>query len=235
MTIRLLSDIHGDPNALYGAVQRAKKAGDACVVQLGDFGLYAKNTLGFKRVIDESDVDVYFIDGNHDDHERWSQYEVVTPVMFGARGARLFYVPRGAVLELDGRTIAFMGGAGSIDEAYQRRNGYYDPRENIRLADVERFMRNVHRRKIDLFLTHCQPLSIVESHFSPIDKLRFGVSEFWTDLNQIILEGLWQRMNQSPIIIGLQQEKPFNFSGHMHRAVSGPGYRILDVDEEVRV
>jgi predicted phosphodiesterase len=236
--IRLLGDIHGDANALYGAVQRAKRDGDSQVIQLGDLGMFDSNAKHFRQVIDESEVDVFFIDGNHDDHERWSQYTALTPVAFGARGAKMYYVPRGTVLELDDRRIAFMGGAGSIDEGYRRARGIqFDSRENINRKDVERFLTNVFRRKIDLFLTHCQPLSIVESHFSPMGKLAFGVSEFWTDENMMILESLWDRMNVSPILLGMgsNPQKPFNYSGHMHKAVTGSNYRILNIDEEVRV
>jgi predicted phosphodiesterase len=237
MTIRLLGDIHGASDILYGAVKHAERDRDDCVIQLGDFGLWASNTRSFKRVMDESRVDVLFIDGNHEDHERWSQYETVTPILIGAQGARLFYVPRGSVLEIDGRTIAFMGGAGSIDEADQRRRGKYDPREDINRDQIERFLRNTYRVPVDLFLTHAPPMSIVDQHFMPQGKLQFGVSEFWTDENQIILDWLWFRMNNPPVASGIISgaRRPSNYSGHMHRAVQGWDYRILNVDEEVSV
>lgn len=238
MTIRLLGDIHGDVDPLLHAVREAKASGDACVIQLGDLGLFSSNERKFQRVLDESEVDVLFIDGNHDDHNRWSSYTVPSPVMFGARGARMVYVPRGSVLELDGRTIAFMGGAGSIDEAHRRKAGWHwDRRENINRDQIERILRNTYRVPVDLFLTHAPPMSIVDQHFMPQGKLQFGVSEFWTDENQIILDWLWFRMNNPPVASGIISgaRRPSNYSGHMHRAVQGWDYRILNIDEEVSV
>ena len=52
----------------------------------------------------------------------------------------LVFVPRGTVLELDGRRIAFLGGGNSIIDRAVRRNGVdWWPEEQVTLADVARF------------------------------------------------------------------------------------------------
>jgi hypothetical protein len=124
-------------------------------------------------------------------------------------------------MELDGRTIAFMGGAASIDKDYRlRQNMHWDENENITPDQVARLLKNAEGKQIDLFITHCPPNSVIEENFDNSNKLYFGVGLDWTDPNQQIIEDLWHKMG-TPII----------FSGHMHRSVVGLNYRILDIDE----
>jgi UDP-2,3-diacylglucosamine pyrophosphatase LpxH len=222
--ILLLGDIHGNHSRLRYAIHKAVQTDATAIIQVGDFGLFGNgdSAAGFYNICKESPIPVYFIEGNHDDCVRWVQYEEVSRVW---PDANLWYVPRGTVMELDGRTIAFMGGAASIDKDYRlRQNMHWDENENITPAQIARLLKNAEGKQIDLFITHCPPNSVIEEHFDNSNKLYFGVGLDWTDPNQQIIEDLWHKLGT-----------PMVYSGHMHRRVGGVSYRILDIDELVGV
>ena len=71
--VALIGDLHG--NAVAGATLIRQAALDGCesVVQLGDFGYWhgerGRNFLSqINAEAERADMDVYFIDGNHEDH-----------------------------------------------------------------------------------------------------------------------------------------------------------------------
>ena len=221
MSILLLGDIHGDYNILANALAVAKDAGATAVIQVGDFGLFPHNEQKFYQVC-QYDIPTYFICGNHDDCTRWTALSGVTRIW---EDANLFYIARGTVMKIDNRTIAFMGGAASIDKDYRLRNGWHwDENENISPYEVLRMMDNAKGKNIDMFITHCPPNSVINEHFDPKGKLYFGVGLDWHDHNQDIIENIWHAIGT-----------PMVYSGHMHRTVEGMTYRILDIDELLEV
>lgn len=114
-----------------------------------------------------------------------------------------------------------MGGAGSIDKEMRLRYGWHwDSRENIAPHERFRLMQNAAGKQIDAFITHCPPRSVIEAHFDPHDMLKFGVGLDWKDPNQDIIEDAWGMLHIPPI-----------YSGHMHRSIFGPNYRILNINE----
>ena len=218
--IILVGDIHGDASILHWAIERAHEKGASAVIQVGDFGLFNRDGINiyFRRCIEQAKIPVYFVEGNHDDCVRWTQLKEVTKVW---EDRELYYVPRGTVMEIDGRTIAFMGGAGSIDKDYRlRQRMHWDEHENINEEEVARLLENVKGKKIDMFITHCPPNTVIDEHFDPRNKLFFGVGIDWKDPNQDIIENLWKALDY-----------PYIYSGHMHRSVVGMTYRILDINE----
>lgn len=212
--LRVIGDIHGNYRRLLRLVEEALADGIFAVIQVGDFGWYRANVGFFEK--HPLPLPVYFIDGNHEDHSLL-QFDVVTEMY-----SNLFFVPRGTVLELDGRRIACMGGAASVDKAYRLRNGWHwSALEDITLAEAQRFDGVT---DIDLFITHCPPQSVIQRHFDPMALQYFGLPPTWRDANADIIETLWNDWG-NPLVI----------SGHMHRTVVGPNYRILDIDEVVDI
>lgn len=220
--ILLLGDIHGNAGILNKAIEISKESNAVAIIQLGDFGMLNDNEAWFRQNISNAHIPIYFIDGNHDDCTRWNAYDEVTRIW---DDHELYYVPRGSVMELDGRTIAFMGGAGSIDKKMRLESGmHWDKNENISPTQVERLYRNTLGKKIDMFLTHCPPNSVIEKNFDPTQKLWFGVGVDWTDPNQDIIEDAWDKLNYPPV-----------YSGHMHKRIQGKNYRILAINELLAV
>jgi len=222
--ICILGDIHGDVRELRNAIAEAEDSGAVALIQVGDFGLmqHSGNDAGFHRVCKEAKLPVYFICGNHDDCTRWTELSEVTRIW---DDANLFYIPRGMVMEIDNRTIAFMGGAASIDKNIRLQEGWHwDEKENISPYEVLRMMDNAKDKHIDLFITHCPPHSVIEEHFDPRTKLQFDVGLDWHDHNQDIIENIWHAIGT-----------PMIYSGHMHRKVEGMTYRILNINELLAV
>lgn len=221
--ILLLGDTHGDYFILQDAIDKANEVGATALIQLGDFGLFGKdNGHHFRRVCQRANLPVYFIEGNHDDCSRWLEYKEVTPIW---DDTNLFYIPRGTVMELDGRTLAFMGGASSIDKEIRFRNNmHWDENEDIREIDILNLQSNTRGKNIDMFITHCPPDTVIQKHFDPIFKLQFGVGIDWIDPNQTVIESLWRSMNY-----------PHVYSGHMHKKIVGENYRILNINELLAV
>lgn len=216
--ITFLGDIHGDYMRLQDAAYEAYIDGSVALIQVGDFGLFRENEHQFEASLKNIKIPIYFIDGNHDDCVRWKEYKEVSQLF---PNINLFYIPRGEVVEIGGITMAFMGGASSIDKKLRLDwKLHWDENENISKEQIQRLRKNIKGKKIDFFVTHTPPKSVVDEHFDPRGKLNFGVSIDWLDPNQLIIEDLWKEMGY-----------PTNYSGHMHRKVSGMTYRILDINE----
>lgn len=220
--ILLLGDIHGNAGILRKAIEVSKESDAKAIIQLGDFGLFPETEAWFRENVKDAHIPIYFIDGNHDNCQRWVEYESITQIW---DDRELYYIPRGTVMELDGRTVAFMGGASSIDKNIRLKNNMdWDVNENISPTHIERLYRNALGKKVDMFLTHCPPHSVIEKNFDPINKLWFGVGVDWTDPNQNIIEDAWDKLNY-----------PTVYSGHMHKRVVGNDYRILNINEILAV
>jgi len=220
--ILLLGDIHGVAGILEEALDISKQSNAVAIIQLGDFGLFQENEGWFRKHIQNAHIPIYFIDGNHDDCRQWVQYDSVHKVW---DDRELYYIPRGTVMELDGRTIAFMGGASSIDKQMRLENNmHWDTNEDITQDQIEKLLQNVEGKKVDMFLTHCPPGSVIQQHFDPLWKLHFGVGIDWIDPNQVIIEDLWHKLGTPDV-----------YSGHMHKRVQGPNYRIVNINELLAV
>ena len=147
--ILLLGDIHGNAGVLKQALDISKQSNAVAIIQLGDFGMLPDNEEWFRENIRDAHIPIYFIDGNHDDCRKWTKLEEVTRIW---DDRELFYIPRGTVMELDGRIVAFMGGASSIDKNIRLKNNmHWDANENISPTHVERLYRNALGKKVDMF------------------------------------------------------------------------------------
>lgn len=210
--ITIIGDIHAQYKKFVQLVLAAKLRGASCVIQVGDFGWYPANLKFFDNVT--LALPTYVIDGNHEDHQYLEQFKTVTEVF-----PNLFFVPRGTVLTLDNRRIAFMGGAASVDKAYRLRNGWHwSEGENITVEESKLFDGV---KKPDIFITHCPPQSVIQEYFDPQTLVHyFDLPITWRDPNADIIENIWRSWN-CPLVI----------SGHMHRSVVNHTYRILDIDE----
>lgn len=89
------------------------------MVQVGDLGYWPRHPQGasfLERIVSaagETGVEVWFCDGNHEDHTQLPHDTATDPLEVMPR---LWWVPRGTVVDLGGRRILFLGGAVSIDQ-----------------------------------------------------------------------------------------------------------------------
>lgn len=207
--IPVLGDLHGFADRLRSADAQISDMDSMPVgIQVGDLGWYPSTIPNFKRLALKRKW--YWVDGNHEYFPYLREITEVTEV-----APNLFYVPRGTVLELDGRRVAFCGGAGSVDKQYRLSAGLdWHPEEEVTDADVEKF-EGV--KDIDLLVTHCPPQVVIERHFSRHDLLQFGLPVTWTDPSALRIEKIWSMLGQPPLVCG-----------HMHRSVKDGNVRILN-------
>jgi predicted phosphodiesterase len=129
----IVGDTHGNARWLYERViPHAVRTGCKKIVQLGDFGFifptsnfpYALDKMS--RVLDREDIDLHFLPGNHEDHdklERMLNYvKVRSPEGHYQIRKRLFYTGRMSAWSWEGKRFAAVGGAVSIDKEYRLRH-----------------------------------------------------------------------------------------------------------------
>lgn len=114
-------DTHGDNAWMSRLVGYAEKREIGTIVQLGDFG-FDHDREGRKFLdktsskLNHAGVDLYFVDGNHDNHPvLWSSY-APNPDGFCEVRERLYYLPRGTHFSWGGVRFLALGGAYSIDK-----------------------------------------------------------------------------------------------------------------------
>lgn len=185
---------------------------DSTIIQVGDIGFWPEWAYRYVRL----PRPIYFIEGNHDHIPSFADIKEPTAVW-----PDLIYVPRGTVLELEGKRIGFLGGATSVDRRWRQHNtgfnGWYDG-EDVTLADVDRLIAN---GPVDLLVTHCPPNCTIERNFErPGFLSAFGLPTNWVDSSALEVERAWKSLGEPPL-----------FCGHMHRVVKDGNVRILNINE----
>lgn len=225
--IFLVGDIHG----FYQVLQKCNRFAtpEDIIIQVGDFGVDRNTANVWNQLYPAVICPVFFIGGNHENYDiidEWSKTEI-TKVANG-----LFHIPRGAVLEMRGYRIGFLGGAESVDKAYRNSPGEVKTwweQERIQEEDVERLVSNVGTEPLDVLIVHCPPPITVLSNFPMLDTQSWGLPSNWVDISS-------QRVRDAVYLT-----KPrYVFCGHMHKKVihhvdGDPKYtvRILDINEVV--
>lgn len=208
-----LGDLHGDLKML-AEVSQAYEGRATAIVQVGDFGYSSATRLALALHVFPTPV--YWIEGNHE------YYPLITP-MWGCEGPvelvpNVFYVPRGTMLELDGKRLGFLGGAASPDRQGREPGISWFPEEVVTGAQALRLER---QRPIDVLVTHTPPRSIVKQHFPEAHLAeRHDLPRDWTDPSTIYIQDLWEGLHHPPLICG-----------HMHRSLSVGNVRVLDINE----
>jgi hypothetical protein len=195
--IAFIGDVHRAFDRFAGAVAELPASVDVAV-QVGDFGLHLDDLGPTGAGVPSLDRRVYYITGNHD-HEPFYR-GISRPTEMAPN---LVFVPRGTVLELDGRRIAFLGGGDSvIDRAFRRDDIDWWPEERVTMADVARF-EGVGR--VDFLVCHTPPAFVYHFFHFPPDPSAIAVGRAWQ-------------------ILG----RPRVICGHMHKSREVGCVRVLD-------
>jgi len=165
--VMIVGDVHGDFRSLKKLIERENPNHVLC---LGDFG-YWPNFEGktFKGIdgkhfiysldnLNDIDVPIWWIDGNHEDHYSLSRRE--SDINFPRKN--ITYIPRGTYMtlpntfgELSGKSAVFLGGADSIDAKFRTEYVDWFSEESISQKDLK-FM-NESDINIDVMFTHTAP------------------------------------------------------------------------------
>lgn len=170
--IAFIGDIHRKDIALETTVALALEAGATTIIQCGDYWLYGdevppqppdhpdmaqKAQTAIKQAcppgIDITDVDVHFIDGNHDNPDLLHP-DTPHPVPISDN---VTYMPRGTRARLAGVEILFLGGASSIDKDWRTEGLNWWPAENITESQADRAIAaatDPEQPPVDILVTH---------------------------------------------------------------------------------
>lgn len=148
---------------------------DDYLIVLGDFGLDAcdlqpdkKKKANWVEWLNEQPWTTLFIDGNHEDfiwlesleEKEWCGGKI------GIAHENIFYLKRGEVFTIDGKTFFTMGGATSIDK-YLRTVGhtwFYQEIPNYNEWDNAIVNLSRHGLGVDYVLSHTMPSSIAKEY-----------------------------------------------------------------------
>ena len=165
--ILVLGDVHGAFNNLKTILDA--KTPDLAIV-CGDYGVwtdFTPNNIPNKYNV-KYPCDVYFVDGNHDNHASLDTYE---------RGKihkltdKLYYCSYGSSLTINNKTILFCGGAESIDKGFRMPFVSWWPTECISESDQE-YLPNT---TVDIVISHTAPNFIIDNMFKEQNMLSFSI------------------------------------------------------------
>lgn len=215
--IAFIGDIHGE-FAILNQLLRQLPA-EATVIQVGDYGLWPEPALSVSAAMSEylppARPDpcrpVYWIDGNHEYAPLTRGLTEVTQV---ARNS--WFIPRGTVLELDGRRLGFLGGADSVDKQWRRPEVSWFEDERITYAEASRLLTNAASAPLDLLVTHTPPACVVDA------MLRRQGAVAWPEFQESarVVEQVWDTLGRPPVVCG-----------HMHESFESLGVWVLDINE----
>lgn len=154
--------------------------GRTLILHLGDFGIWPgadghDYLEAVTAALEEADAELWFIDGNHEDHpalrrhqDEWGASASLVPIRpanaLRTSPSRLFWAPRGFRWTWHGRTWLALGGAVSLDRARRRAGLDWWPEEEIATAQAELALRD---GPADVMVTHDCPSSVVHAFPPP--------------------------------------------------------------------
>lgn len=213
MKILILGDVHCQWAALNRVIFKAfqKHPDITHMIQVGDLGYAWPRSKPFEfdrrmcntmveHVPDEvfervKNTPFYWLDGNH---ENFDQLDLDG----GAWQPGITYMPRGSVLEIDGKRLMFFGGAYSVDKYNRTEHLSWWRQESITYTQVQKTLETVNG-PIDALFTHEHATSIPYSN-----KYKDEIIETHADRNAL------------QVILHRYQPK-FYFFGHHHDRGSG--------------
>lgn len=154
----MVGDVHGNTVFMRSAIERASSRGINTMLQVGDFGYWPHTKSGVNFLNDverfgaEHNVTVWWIDGNHENHE-WLGLKDRLEDETVAISEHCRYLPRGHRWEWEGVRFGALGGAFSIDWRVCVPMVSWWPQEVVHLRDVDRLGSD----PLDVLVTHDHP------------------------------------------------------------------------------
>jgi len=174
MSIFYAGDTHGYLKHFHRIETEALKEAHSAIVQVGDFGILWPG--GGKKMVSYFEKRTkrgiytapwYFCDGNHDNHDALDALHAESDGSGVVEVApNCFHVKRGTVLEIDGKSHIFCGGAKSTDRQDGRgdftKSGHrvWWPQEDPSREDLELFNDNFNLHKPEVVVTHDAPYTV---------------------------------------------------------------------------
>ncbi|NYI40144.1 metallophosphoesterase family protein [Demequina lutea] len=239
----LVGDTHGSSRWIARAIDTAGWSGNSAIIHVGDLGIWpgGRSTQTWETAeerLAESNVTMYVAPGNHEDYD---QIEALTPRDDGWLPFRehILLAPRGHRTEWWGRSILWLGGAGSVDRTWRVRSDAIDnrkyeacgsskrvkswwPQEALTDEDVERAIAGGHA---DVMICHDAPIGV-----QAIDDRLAGNPHACKAVDIAYAEESRRRLTQ--VVAAVQPE--ILIHGHFHFRVEDT-FKVPFVEHETRV
>ena len=196
-SLLVAGDWHADADHAERIIDAAADRGIDRIAQVGDFGYWPRHRTGVRflgrvaaRCV-ERGVSLWFCDGNHEDHSHLLHGRATAPM---AVAPSVYWVPRGVVVEWEGRRLLFMGGAVSIDQPRRTPGFDWFPQE---IPHEKDFSRARASQRVDVVIAHeglpDTPLVSTYRAFIPpeILELADGVRTRMGELAETLQPRLW--------------------------------------------
>ena len=110
---------------------------------------------------------VLFVDGNHDNHDWWSEQPVTE--LFGGRvqvhphAENIIHLMRGEVYTIEGKTFFTFGGAASTDKEWRTEGYTWWRGEEASQSETDHALQSLEKvgYKVDYIITHTMPLKVI--------------------------------------------------------------------------
>jgi predicted phosphodiesterase len=171
MTLLYVGDIHSRVKDLGGIVNSAETRGIKTIIQVGDFGVLWPNNstsemdnfLKKRARQGKWTTEILTVFGNHDNwdefyrlHEEQGRPDKVELYP----GSGVFCVSRGSMLDINGISHLFMGGAESTDQHHRTPGLSWWDREEPSKEEFDIFFDNLENKKPDTVISHDAPLRV---------------------------------------------------------------------------
>ena len=219
----ILGDIHGNFSTIVNFCRKNISKEPLNLIQVGDFGAgfrkdFLDDMLYLNDVLNEYNVTLYVIRGNHDDpkffngNHNWGNLKLLKDY---------------TVLDLEGKKILLIGGAISIDRGNRIEGSSWWEDEKFILNDDE--IKNINN--INIVITHTAPNFIHSTEFN-------GIVKFYIQYDKNLSTELINERNDLTVLYEkLIKNNEINhwFYGHFHsyntETYNNTTFTLLNVDE----
>lgn len=171
--VLVLGDTHGQVEHIPFFIKVAQVEKCDMILQLGDFAAFGRGRANFIEVLDVAlngaDLDLWWIDGNHEDHPFILNLPVdpLTGLQPEGKYQRIHHIPRCHRWTWHGVKFLGLGGASSIDKIRRTEGKNWFPEETITYGQA---IRAAKPGQVDVIISHDVPWGVVNP-YGPMDKL----------------------------------------------------------------
>ncbi|RZT87437.1 calcineurin-like phosphoesterase family protein [Pseudonocardia sediminis] len=215
MKIAVVGDTHGNMTWLRNdVIPYARDSGCDLILQVGDFGFvwpqgaYENQVSKLNRLLDGAGLRLLFLPGNHEDHAKLARFTETAKVNDDGHyvlRSQIAYTGRVSSWVWEGRRLAAVGGAVSIDREWRvqqqrrspRRTAIWWPEEVLSPEEVDEAKAF---GTVDVLFTHDGPSDFPEGGLKP-DLDSTANRQRMTDIGRALRPRIW-------------------FHGHYHQRVT---------------
>jgi Icc-related predicted phosphoesterase len=204
--------IFGDTHGSFTQLKRMANvvlSPEDIVIHVGDFGFYPSCMQEWNEIFPKGfPCKIYVTEGNHENFAYLYDIEVNAQTGLRDIAKNLFHVPRGTVLQIEGKWFAFMGGGESVDYLNRVPNVSWWEQERITEEDVNSLIENTRGISIDYLITHVPTKEFVDRNFPNFTPSDWGLPRNWVDISMNRVTDMYNRIRPR-----------YHIFGHMHDGV----------------